>query len=106
MSKISKGTWVEIEKVVLSPEERAASLPDDTREVPYMMRVSGFLQEEAEPGQEVRIRTLIGRELTGVLRVVNPSYTHTFGETVPELLKIGIHTLSANDAADNLKGGN
>ena len=30
MSKIAKGTWVEIEQVVLNPEERAASLPEET----------------------------------------------------------------------------
>jgi hypothetical protein len=40
-------------------------------------------------GQPARIRTLIGREQSGTLLVVNPSYTHTFGETVPELLTIG-----------------
>jgi len=48
------------------------------------------LLEDADLGQEVRIRTLIGRELRGTLRVINPSYTHSFGETVPELLTIGI----------------
>ncbi|HQJ11683.1 MAG TPA: 2-amino-4-oxopentanoate thiolase subunit OrtA [Anaerolineae bacterium] len=90
MNSISKGTWVEIEQIVLKPEERAPSLPPETQAVPYVMRVSGFLLEDADLGQEVRIRTLIGRELRGTLRVINPSYTHSFGETVPELLTIGI----------------
>jgi 2-amino-4-ketopentanoate thiolase alpha subunit len=90
MSKISKNTWVEIEQVVLNPDQRAASLPEDTRKVPYMLRVSGFLLEDTELGQPARIRTLIGRELSGTLRTVNPSYTHSFGETVPELLDIGL----------------
>ena len=89
MSKIQKGTWVEIEQVILRPEERAPSLPEDTRQTPYVLRVSGFLVEEAEVGQEARIRTMIGRELSGVLKVVNPSYNHSFGTTVPELLSIG-----------------
>ncbi len=89
MSKIAKGTWVEIEQVVLNPEERAASLPEETRKVPYLLRVSGFLVEEGEVGQTARIRTIIGRELTGTLRTVNPSYRHSFGTTVPELLTIG-----------------
>lgn len=89
MNRIPKGTWVEIEQVVLTPEERAPSLPPETKAVPYVMRVSGFLTKDAELGQEVTIRTLIGRELRGTLRVVNPSYTHSFGETVPELLTIG-----------------
>lgn len=89
MNTILQGTWVEIEQVILNPEERAPSLPEDTRQVPYLLRVSGFLGEDAELGQQVRIRTMIGRELTGVLQRVNPSYTHSFGEVVPELLTIG-----------------
>ncbi|HZU85843.1 MAG TPA: 2-amino-4-oxopentanoate thiolase subunit OrtA [Anaerolineaceae bacterium] len=89
MSKIVQGTWVEIEQVVLKPEERAPTLPEETKLVPYILHASGFLVKEAEIGQEVRIHTIIGRELTGKLIVVNPSYTHSFGDTVPELLKIG-----------------
>ena len=89
MSKVEKGTWVEIERVLLRPEQRAANLPEDTAKTPYVLRLSGFLQEDAELGQQVRIRSLIGREHQGVLRLVNPSYTHSFGNTVPELLKIG-----------------
>ncbi len=89
MTKITKGTWVEIEQIVLTPEERAPSLPPETKAVPYIMRVSGFLAEDAELGQEVLIRTIIGRELRGTLRILNPSYGHSFGETVPELLTIG-----------------
>ena len=91
MNKVTKGTWVQIEQVLLTPAERAPSLPDDTRQVPYVLRVSGFLLENAELDQEARIRTLIGRELSGALKTVNPSYTHSFGETVPELLEIAIN---------------
>ncbi len=90
MTKIAKDTWVEIEQIVLTPEERAPTLPPETKAVPYVMRVSGFLTEEAGLGQEATIRTLIGREMRGTLRVVNPGYAHSFGETVPELLTIGI----------------
>ncbi len=90
MSSVIKGTWVQIEQVLLTPAERAPSLPDDTRQVPYVLRVSGFLLDDAELDSEARIRTLIGRELSGALRTVNPSYTHSFGETVPELLEIAI----------------
>ena len=90
MSKVTKGTWVQIEQVLLTPAERAPTLPEDTRQVPYVLRVSGFLLEDAELDTEARVRTLIGRELSGALKTVNPSYTHSFGETVPELLKIAI----------------
>lgn len=89
MEKITKGTWVEIEQIVLTPAERAPSLPEETRKVPYILHVSGFLQHDAEIDQQVTIRTIIGRELSGTLKTVNPSYTHSFGTTVPELLTIG-----------------
>lgn len=90
MTKIAKGTWVEIERVLLKPEERAPNLPEDTRKCPYVLRISGFLQGDAEIGADVTIRSLIGHEHAGLLRVVNPSYGHSFGATVPELLTIGL----------------
>ena len=90
MDKVTTGTWVQIEQVLLTPAERAPTLPEDTRQVPYVLRVSGFLLEDAELEKDARIRTLIGRELSGALKTVNPSYTHSFGETVPELLEIAI----------------
>ena len=89
MNQIQPGTWVEIEQVVLTPEQRAPTLPEDTKRVRYVLRVSGFLIEPAEIGSPARIRTIIGRELSGVLKVVNPSYSHSFGTVVPELLTIG-----------------
>jgi len=89
MGRIQKGTWVEIEQVVFNPEERALSLPEDTRKVPYLLRASGFLVAEADPGEEATIQTIIGRTLSGKLITVNPSYTHSFGKTIPELLTIG-----------------
>ena len=89
MARVAKGSWVEVEQVVLKPEERAPTIPEDTRKTPLVMRVSGFLVEEAELGAPAKVRTLIGRELEGRLRTVNPSYSHSFGATVPELLGIG-----------------
>ncbi|HMM35661.1 MAG TPA: 2-amino-4-oxopentanoate thiolase subunit OrtA [Thermoanaerobaculia bacterium] len=87
---VAKGTWVGIESVVLTPEERAPGLPEDTAATPYVLRLSGFLAEEAEVGQQVSVTSLIGRTHRGVLREVNPSYDHSFGATVPELLQIGL----------------
>lgn len=90
MKIIPKGTWVEIEQIILKPEERSPSLPEDTKNVPYVLHASGFLIEDAEMGQETRIKTIIGRVLTGKIIVVNPGYTHSFGETIQELLFIGV----------------
>lgn len=89
MAVVTKGTWVEIKQVVLQPEERAQSLPEDTRKVPYILRASGFLVEDAEMGGQAKIKTIIGREISGTLITINPSYTHSFGKTIPELLTIG-----------------
>lgn len=89
MATIPAGTWVEIERVLLRPEERAPSLPQETRKCPYILNLSGFLLEPGELGAEVKIRTMIGRQQTGMLRRVNPSYDHSFGTIVPELLDIG-----------------
>lgn len=86
---VKAGTWVEIERVLLRPEERAAGLPADTAATPYVLRVSGFLTEDAELGAEVVVKSLIGHPHRGILRLENPGYSHSFGSTVPELLKIG-----------------
>lgn len=87
---LKAGTWVEIEAVLLQPEERAPNLPLDTASVPYVLRASGFLSEDAELGGHARIRTVIGLEYEGLLKVANPGYSHSFGTTVPELLMIGM----------------
>jgi hypothetical protein len=89
MSLIPKGKWVEIEQTILTPAERAPQVPDDTRATPYLLHVSGFLQNEAVMGEDATVLTLIGRRLSGRLVNANPAYTHSFGTTVEELLLIG-----------------
>lgn len=87
---IPAGTWVEIEQTLLTPEQRTANLPADTASTPYLMRVSGFLTEDADLGAPARVTTQAGRTLEGVLRVVEPHYEHSFGPVVPELLRVRI----------------
>jgi hypothetical protein len=89
MTRIVKGTWVEIERVLLAPEDRAPNLPEDTRACPYVLRLHGFLLEDCEMGAQARIRSLIGHEHAGTLREAQPGYSHSFGTSVPELLVIG-----------------
>ncbi|OJX38056.1 MAG: hypothetical protein BGO78_08465 [Chloroflexi bacterium 44-23] len=89
MKTIPTGTWVEIEQIVLTPNQRAEALPEDTKKVPYILRVSGFLEHDADLGEECTIRTIIGRLLIGRMTQVNPGYSHSFGKTVAELLSIG-----------------
>lgn len=87
---IPAGTWVEVERVLLEPEQRSSALPEETHSKPYVLKVSGFLVADASVGDEAVVRSLIGHEHRGTLTVVNPSYAHTFGTTVPELLHIGL----------------
>ena len=88
---IKKGTWVEIHDTILSPEERTGNIPEETRKVPFEMRLKGFLEdEEAEVTDRVTIRTVSGRLVKGTLLGENPTYDHGYGDTfVPELLSIG-----------------
>ncbi len=86
---VNAGSWVQIETVVLEPGERTGHLPEDTRQVPLQMWVKGYLKEDGEIGDTVRVETSIGRELQGKLIAVNPPYVHTFGRPIPELLPIG-----------------
>lgn len=88
--KAKKGDWVKIYNIVLTPEERALQVPEDTKKVPLEMWVKGFLKEEAEVGEDVKVTTMTGREVEGKLVEVNPTFTHSFGNHVPELLQIGI----------------
>lgn len=87
---IPAGTWVEVERVLLQPEQRSTALPEETRTKPFVVKVSGFLVADAELGDEAVVRSLIGHEHHGVITAVNPSYAHTFGETVQDLLHIGL----------------
>jgi hypothetical protein len=90
MSDARKGDLVQVHKIVLKPDQRPDTLPECTRAVPYEGWVKGFLlNESANFGDEVNIETLIGREISGVLAQVNPTYDHNFGIPQKELVYIG-----------------
>ncbi|MDA3932641.1 MAG: 2-amino-4-oxopentanoate thiolase subunit OrtA [Tenericutes bacterium] len=85
---IKKNTWVKIKKTILKPEERTGNIPEETKKVPLLMWVKGYLLENANIGDEVEINTLTGRKETGKLLEANPAYMHTYGKFVPEILDI------------------
>lgn len=90
MSIAKKGDWVRVHNIVLTPEERAPQVPDDTKKVPLEMWDKGFLlEDEAKIGDVVEVETYIGRRIKGKLIEINPSYDHDYGKCVPELLYIG-----------------
>jgi hypothetical protein len=82
-------TWVEVQRIVLQPGERAPQVPADTQQVPLEMRLKGFLVHDASLGEDVDIVTPAGRMLRGTLVAINPAYTHTYGPPVPALSAIG-----------------
>ena len=90
LTVIEAGSWVQIDLIVLPPGKRAPGVPPDTAALPLQARVKGFLAAAASmPGETVTVRTLSGRSATGRLIVVNPGYSHGFGDPVPELLEVG-----------------
>lgn len=99
--KAYKGDWVQIHFIALKPEERSPHLPEDTKKVPFEIRIKGFLEEgKAQIGDTVTIKTPIGRLVKGTLEKINPKYEHNFGDPIPELLKINKDDLLDGDKDD------
>ena len=90
-----KGDWVRIHRVLLSAQERTANLPEDTKRVPFEMWVKGHLLQDGEIGDEVRIKTVSGREEHGTLIEVNPQFDVNFGNFVPEVLEMDVRLRTA-----------
>ena len=84
-----KNDWVRVHNVVLKAQDRTARIPDDTKECDLEMWVKGqLLDETAEIGDVVTIKTATGREEKGTLLEVGPYYTHSYGKFVPEIIEI------------------
>ena len=97
--KAIKGDWVKVHNIVFTPEQRAPQVPDDTKNVPLEMWVKGFTLYDGKLGDEIEVKTITGRKAEGKVVEINPTFTHSFGNNIPELLKIGI------DLKDILFGG-
>ncbi len=90
MADAKKGDLVQIHNIILEPGQRPDVLPSCTKAVPYEGWIKGFLLEkDANVGDRVRIKTFIGREISGTLFQVNPVYDHGFGKPLKQLLSIG-----------------
>lgn len=86
---IEKGTWVEIEREVLSPEGRSSAIPDETKKNPLTMWVRGNTLQPSNLGEQVEIETISGRRIKGKLTQIEPAYTHSFGKYIGEISYIG-----------------
>ena len=96
-----KGEWVMVHRIVLTPEKRAPQVPDDTKKVPLEMWVKGYAQSDCNIGDEVEIITITGRQEKGNLCEIAPTYNHSFGNHIPELLKIGTQLREILFGGDN-----
>lgn len=85
-SGIPAGAWVELERVILKPGERAPGIPADTASVPFAGRVRGFLVSPARKGAVAEVQTQADRIVRGRLRAVLPRNPADFGDPSPELL--------------------
>jgi hypothetical protein len=90
MADARRGDLVQIHKIILKPDQRPDTLPQSTKSLPYECWIKGFLlNREATMGDEVQIESFIGREISGTLVSVNPTYDHSFGSPQKELFSIG-----------------
>ena len=85
---VKKGERVRIHSIVLKAAERTGKIPEDTQKCDLEMWTKGWLQEDAEIGDEVTVETAVGRLEKGTLLEVGPYYTHSYGKFVPEIVKI------------------
>ena len=84
-----------IHRVILPADQRTANLPEDTKRVPFEMWVKGHLLSDGEIGDEVRIKTVSGREEHGTLMEVSPQFDVNFGSFVPEILEMDVRLRTA-----------
>lgn len=86
---ISKGTWVEVEEIVLTPENRAQNIPEETKITPLKAWIRGYCLENCELGDTVEVKTNVGRSVKGTVVDVEPGYYHTYGKYVKEISHVG-----------------
>lgn len=88
-TRCAPGDWVEVERVLLEPGDRAPGLPEETAATPLRMWVKGFARSAASLGEPLEVETMTGRVEHGALSAVLPGYTHTFGTPPPQLVHVG-----------------
>lgn len=90
MQIAKKEDWVEIEQILLSPEQRAPQVTEDTKKTPLKQWIKGYLiNDNAIIGDMIKIQTMSGRCVEGILSEINPSYIHNYGSPIKELLEVG-----------------
>ncbi|MEY8763740.1 MULTISPECIES: 2-amino-4-oxopentanoate thiolase subunit OrtA [Clostridium] len=86
---IEKGTWVEIEKIVLLPKDRAKNIPKETKKTALKCWIKGNCLTDCELDDDVKVVTKTGRIVDGRVVDVEPGYYHSFGKYIREIGDIG-----------------
>jgi hypothetical protein len=86
---IKKGSFVEIMQVVLEPNDRSGSIPEDTKATPLKLWAKGVLLQDGEMGEKASIVTAAGRRLEGDITDGSMAYDHDFGQFIQETMYIG-----------------
>lgn len=78
-----------IKSTILTPDERASTVPNDTAKTPLIMWVCGTLDSDCAIGDVATVVTKMGRVEKGELEEANPSSNVDYGNFIPEILQIG-----------------
>ncbi|MEG0284112.1 MAG: 2-amino-4-oxopentanoate thiolase subunit OrtA [Erysipelotrichales bacterium] len=87
---VKKGTFVRIEKTILTADERTSKIPEDTKSTPFVMWTKGVLQNDCEMGGEATVLTMSTRQDTGKLVEVEPMYELNYGDFLEEMIQIDL----------------
>ncbi|MFV0424235.1 MAG: 2-amino-4-oxopentanoate thiolase subunit OrtA [Bacilli bacterium] len=88
---VKAGSFVRVHQVILKSNQRTSSIPEDTANTDLRMWTKGFLNSDAEIGDEVEITTLSGRIEHGELVAVNHMHEVNYGDFVEEIIPIGVY---------------
>ncbi|NLA95291.1 MAG: 2-amino-4-ketopentanoate thiolase [Clostridiaceae bacterium] len=81
-----QGDYAVIQEIVLPVGQRAPQVPEDTAKTPLIAFTKGWLLEEAaEVGERVRVKTMSGRTVEGSLTSRELAPSHDYGDYIPEL---------------------
>jgi hypothetical protein len=87
--QVAAGDWIEVEFVVMDPEQRVVSAAD-TAQLPLLGRVRGFAVGSSRVGADAEVETLCGRHQSGTVVDAEPGHHHSFGQTNTLVLMSGL----------------
>ena len=84
-TEFKQGDYAVIQEIVLPAGKRAPQVPEDTAKTPLIAFSKGWLLEDAKAGDRVRVETMSGRTMEGILTSRGLEPVHDYGDYIPEL---------------------